>query len=400
MFSVIFQDLCFISWWHFKNDQCMVSFQPCIDAMRLILVKPTNATRRLDSTGEVFHEGGHEHCTSGCPSPPIKTPEGKHDPYRGTSVETPLTPQEKSQCCVSSSPHETCNGLGPPRGSAQMSPLKTRNLTLSQLSDEDWLLLCGHVGNAGDESPSAERAGTSVGHPNHNDRCRCPGPDASSFQPQSKQDRVQDCLPRVTAKRSLLCSPHVQPFSPSSHISTTCQVLLQQTNQSELLNPATNRLKDHFMPQCTNQEGGKEQPCNHYKLKDSSQATNLFNIPLDSVECKQKLQKQPHPAAGADVNWRDLFGKEPLLVQQQRKQEFHCLIAGDQTSGDPSAIFKCHHLPHDSLTSQIKRSSTPVGNKSVTSFSISQYSSLEIQDLMDEKTRQRQSQVHVLIRLL
>uniref|UniRef100_A0AAX7TB87 Potassium calcium-activated channel subfamily N member 1 n=1 Tax=Astatotilapia calliptera TaxID=8154 RepID=A0AAX7TB87_ASTCA len=177
-----------------------------------------------------------------------------------------------------------------------MSPLKTRNLTLSQLSDEDWLLLCGHVGNAGDESPSAERAGTSVGHPNHNDRCRCPGPDASSFQPQSKQDRVQDCLPRVTAKRSLLCSPHVQPFSPSSHISTTCQVLPQQTNQSELLNPATNRLKDHFMPQCTNQEGGKEQPCNHYKLKDSSQATNLFNIPLDSVECKQKLQKQPHPA--------------------------------------------------------------------------------------------------------
>ncbi|CAI5685091.1 unnamed protein product [Oreochromis niloticus] len=360
--------------------------------MRLILVKPTNATRRLDSTGEVFHEGDHEHCTSGCPSPPIKTPEGKHDPYRGTSVETPLTPQEKSQCCVSSSPHETCNGLGPPRGSAQMSPLKTRNLTLSQLSDEDWLLLCGHVGNAGDDSPSSERAGTSVGHPNHNDRCGCPGPDGSSFQPQSKQDTVQDCLPRVTAKRSLSCSPHVQPFSPSSHISTPCQVLPQQTNQSELLSPATNRLKDHFMPQCTNQEGRKEQPCNHYKLKDSSQATNLFNIPLDSVECKQKLQKQPHSVAGADVIWRDLFGKEPLLVQQQRKQESHCPMAGDQASGDPSIIFKCHHLPHDPLTSQIKRSSTPVGNKSVTSFSISQYSSLEIQDLMDEKTRQRQSQ--------
>ncbi|XP_025755050.1 small conductance calcium-activated potassium channel protein 1b isoform X3 [Oreochromis niloticus] len=360
--------------------------------MRLILVKPTNATRRLDSTGEVFHEGDHEHCTSGCPSPPIKTPEGKHDPYRGTSVETPLTPQEKSQCCVSSSPHETCNGLGPPRGSAQMSPLKTRNLTLSQLSDEDWLLLCGHVGNAGDDSPSSERAGTSVGHPNHNDRCGCPGPDGSSFQPQSKQDTVQDCLPRVTANRSLSCSPHVQPFSPSSHISTPCQVLPQQTNQSELLSPATNRLKDHFMPQCTNQEGRKEQPCNHYKLKDSSQATNLFNIPLDSVECKQKLQKQPHSVAGADVIWRDLFGKEPLLVQQQRKQESHCPMAGDQASGDPSIIFKCHHLPHDPLTSQIKRSSTPVGNKSVTSFSISQYSSLEIQDLMDEKTRQRQSQ--------
>lgn len=365
--------------------------------MRLILVKPTNATRRLDSTGEVFHEGDHEHCTSGGPSPPIKTSEGRRDPYRGTSVETPSSPKEKSQCCVSSSPHETRNGISPPRASAHMSPLKTQNLTLSQLSDQDWLLLCGHIGNVGDDPPSAESAGTSMGHPNHNDRCGCSCPDASSFQPQAKQSTVQDCLPRVTAKRNLSCSPHTQPFSPSSHVSTTCQVLPQQSNQRELLNPATNHLKDHFMARCTNQEGQKEQPCNHFKLKDSSQATSLFNIPLDSVECNQKLQKQPHPAVSADVNSRDLFGKEPLVVQQRQKQDSHCPITGDQTCnsfGDPSIIFRCHHFPHKPLTSQMKRSPTLVSNKSVISFSTSQYSSL---DLEDERTRQRQSQLHISI---
>ncbi|KAE8294052.1 Small conductance calcium-activated potassium channel protein 2 [Larimichthys crocea] len=113
--------------------------------MRLILVKPTNATRRLDSTGEVFHDGDREHCTSGGPSPLRKSPEGMHDRYAGTSVEASSPPQETSLCCVSSSPHEGSNGISPPRVSTQISPLKTRNLTLSQLSDQDWLLLCGQT---------------------------------------------------------------------------------------------------------------------------------------------------------------------------------------------------------------------------------------------------------------
>ncbi|XP_069558412.1 small conductance calcium-activated potassium channel protein 2-like [Brachyistius frenatus] len=350
--------------------------------MRLILVKPTNATRSLDSTGEVFHDGDHERCTSGRPSPL-----------------TPSSPQDKTLCCVSSSPHERSNGISPPRGSAQMSPLKTRNLTLSQLSDQDWLLLCDQVSSAGDDSPSAERAGTSVGHSNHNDRCGCPCPgvhphsEASSFQPQSKQG--QDCLSRVTSKRSLSSSSHNQPFPQS-----TCQVSPQQTKQRDLLKPAANHPKDHFMPRCIDHDGRKEHPCDHFKLRDSSQVTrpNSFNIPLNSFECaNQQLQKQP--AVCADVNWRELFGKEPLLVQQRPKQDSPCSITGGPTctsSGDPSVVLKCRHLLHNPLTSTpwVKRSSTPVSNKSVKSFSTSQFSSLENQDLVEERTRQRQSQTN------
>lgn len=382
--------------------------------MRLILVKPTNATRRLDSTGEVFRDGDHEHCTSGGPSPPTKPPEGMRDRYSGTSVEASASPQETSLRCVSSSPHERSNGISPPRVSAQMSPLKARNLTLSQLSDQDWLLLCGQVSSVGDDSPSAERAGTSVGHPNHNDRCGCSCPDqhseTSSFHPQSKQGTVQDCLSRVSNKRNLSSSPHTQPFSQSTQAPTTCQVLPQQTNQRDLLKPATNHPQDNFMLQRGDQEVRKEllqqQPCNHFKLKDSSQANcpNLFNIPLNSVErseTNQSLHQHPQPAAAADLNWRELFGKEPVLVQQRQTQDSHCSVSSDQTyksPGDPAIILKCRHLPYNPLTStpRVKRSSTPASNKSVQSFSTSHYSSLENQDLVEERDRQRQSQVHSL----
>ncbi|XP_068563632.1 small conductance calcium-activated potassium channel protein 1b [Cebidichthys violaceus] len=380
--------------------------------MRLILVKPTNATRRLDSTGEVFRDGDHEHCTAGGPSPPTKTPEGMRDRFSGTSVEASSSPQETSLCCVSSSTHERSNGISPPRSSVQMSPMKNRNLTLSQLSDQDWLLLCGQVSSVGDDSPSAEKAGSSVGHPNHNERCGCScpeahqHPEASSFHPQSKQGTVQqDCLSRVSNKRSLSSPAHTQPFPQSTQALTTCQVLPQQTNQRDLLKPATNHPQDNFMLQCSDREGQKEllqqQPCNHFKHKDSSQAT-LFNIPLNSIECvetNQKLYQHPQPAVTAEFNWRELFGKEPLLVQQRQKQDSHCSMSGDQTwkaSGDPSIVLKCRHLPCNPLTNttRVQRSSTPASNKSVQSFSTSQCSSLENQDLVAKRDRQRQSQTN------
>lgn len=376
-------------------------FQLCTDAMRLIFVKPTNATRRLDSTGEVFRDGDHEHCASGGPSPLTKSPEGMQDRCSGTSVEASSSLQGASLCCVSSSPHKRSNGIGQPRGSAEISPLKTRNVTLSQLSDQDWLLLCGQVSSVGDDAPSAERAGTSVGLPNHSGRCGCSCPDAhqhsetSSFHLQSKQGTVRDCLSRVSNKRGLV----------STQASITCQVIPQQTNQKDLLKLTTNHPQDNFTLQSSNQEGRKElsqqEPCNHFKLKDSSQAT-LFNIPLNSVECaekNQKLHQHPQSAVMADLNWRELFGKEPLLVQQCQTQNSQCSVSGDQTcksSGDSSTIPKCRHLPNNPLTStqRVKRSSTPASNKSVQSFSISHYSSLEDQKLVEERAGQRQTQVH------
>ncbi|XP_041791263.1 small conductance calcium-activated potassium channel protein 1b [Chelmon rostratus] len=152
-------------------------------------------------------------------------------------------------------------------------------------------------------------------------------------------------------------------------------------------------------PKCSDQDGQKEilqqQPCSHFKLSDSSQAT-LFNIPLNSIEraeTNQDLHRHPQP----DLNWRELFGKEPLLVQQCQKRDSHCLMSGDQTcrsSADPSVVLKCRHLPYDPLTSnpRVKRSSTPASNKSVRPLSTGQYSSLENQDFVVERARQRLSQ--------
>lgn len=374
--------------------------------MRLILVKPTNATRRLDSTGEVFHDGDHEHCTLGGPSPPAKTPEGLRDRYSGASVESSSSPQESSLCRVSSSPHERSNGISPMRVPAQMSPLKSRNLTLSQLSDQDWLLLCGQVSNIGGGSTSAESAGTSVGHPHHNDRCGCSCSDqhlkAPTFHLQPKQDTIQDCLSRVPNKRSLSTSPQIQSFSQSTQNSTSCQVLPQQANQRDLLKPASNHSRDNFKLQCSDQGGQRDslqqqQPCNNIKLNDSSQTArpNLFNIPLNSVECAgayPKHHQHPQPTVTAELNWREIFGTEPLLVQQCQTQESHCSTSCDQSHKSPRSpsVMKCKHLPYDSLmsTPQMKKFSTTAGNKSVQSFSTSQFSSLENQELVEEGTRQ------------
>ncbi len=372
--------------------------------MRLIFVKPTNATRRLDSTGEVFHDGDHEHCASGGPSPLTKSSEGMCDRFSGTSVEASSSLQEASLCCVSPSPHKRSNGVNQPRSSAEVSSLKTRNVTLSQLGDEDWLLLCGQVSSDGDDTPSAERAGTSMAQPNHSARCGCACPDAyqhsdaSSFHVQSKQSTAQDFLSGVSNKKSSESSPHELRFSAP----TTCQVLPQQNNQKDLLKPATNHPQDNFMLQRSDQDGRKEQlkqqPCNHFTLKNSKEAT-LFNIPLNSVECaetNQKLHQHPQPPVTADLSWRELFGKEPLLVQQRQTQDSQCSASGDQTfksSIDASIVLKCRHLPCNPLisTARMKRSSTPASNHSVQSFSTSHYSSLENQELMGE--RQRRSHV-------
>ncbi|XP_041647192.1 small conductance calcium-activated potassium channel protein 1b isoform X2 [Cheilinus undulatus] len=373
--------------------------------MRLILVKPTNATRRLDSTGEVFHEGDHEHCTAGGPSPPTKTPEGLHDRYSGASLDSSSSPQEASQYCVSSSPHERSNGISPTRVSAKMSPLKTSNLTLSQLTDQDWLLLCGQVSSAGHGSTSVERAGTSVVHPNHNDRCGCSCSGAHKHLEGSTfhQGSIQDSFSRVSNKRGLTSYPLTQPFSQSTPNPTSCQVLPQQTNQQNLLKPATNHPLDNFMLQCSDQEGPRDllqqQPCNHLKLTDSSQAVhpNLFNIPLNTISAEANPKLLQHPQS-AELNWREIFGQEPLLVQQCQTQDSHCSTSGDQTcksSGDPSNVLKCRHLPYHPLTSspRIKRSSTPASNKSVHSFSASHLSSLENQDLVEKNARQQPSQM-------
>uniref|UniRef100_A0A3Q3W8U5 Calmodulin-binding domain-containing protein n=1 Tax=Mola mola TaxID=94237 RepID=A0A3Q3W8U5_MOLML len=163
-----------------------------------------------------------------------------------------------------------------------MSPLKTPNLTFSQLSDQEWLLLCGQVSGI-DDSPSPEKAGSCVGHPNHNERCDCSCPDArqhkeaSRFHRQSKRATVQDCLSRVSNRSSLSSSPHIQPCPQSTQASNVYQVLDRQTNQRDLLKLAKNLPKDHSL-HCGTREGREEllKPCNHFKHQESGQPLQLL----------------------------------------------------------------------------------------------------------------------------
>lgn len=355
--------------------------------MRLILVKPTNATRRLDSTGEVFQDGDHEHFAS------IGS-DKKHDPYSEASGDTSSSLQEKSQCCASTSLCDKSNGISPPKSSAQKSPLKTQNFAVSQLSDQDWLLLCDQAGSTDGNPHSAGRTANSVGRPNHNSRCVCPCPDAlqhseTSCVLQSNRGSIRESHFRARNKRSI-SSPHSHRFSQSTRSSTSC--FSQQTNHKDLQKLTANLPKNIVMPQSTDQEAQRELPCSHFKLKGCSQVMcpNLFNIPLQSTEhakTNKKIKKEPQLAAGADVNWKPLLVKEPLLVQQRQKRESYCSKPGDpscKSSEDQSFGLKCRHLPY-SRPANTQRSYTPTSQRSLKSFSISQCSLLENQDSVEEQ---------------
>uniref|UniRef100_A0A8C8GX77 Calmodulin-binding domain-containing protein n=1 Tax=Oncorhynchus tshawytscha TaxID=74940 RepID=A0A8C8GX77_ONCTS len=102
--------------------------------MRLVLVKPTNATRRLDSTGDACNDQDPDHCNSRGQSLPDKAPEVMQYRYSGTALQPQMSIPEQSNNSISTSPPQaTPNGVAPPRKSP---PLKT---TLSKLSNQDLL---------------------------------------------------------------------------------------------------------------------------------------------------------------------------------------------------------------------------------------------------------------------
>ncbi|XP_077390920.1 small conductance calcium-activated potassium channel protein 1b isoform X2 [Festucalex cinctus] len=344
--------------------------------MRLILVKPTNATRRLDTTGQVLCDDDREGRTS---RGQTKNPEGMREQSSETRMEV-TSPTQTNLCCAPSAPHETSNGVIPsPKVSAQMLPLQTESMTISQLRNQDWLLLCG---GEGADSSSTENQTTRMGHPNETCACSCPGSqqqhsEASILTPQSNHTSLQGCL---LHKISLSSSPRSHVFSPSTQISDSRQVFPHETNKRDLSKPANMYSHGSFMPQCSNQQAqktlSKQQTCNHFKDANSN-----FNIPLYANEHPQINRKRiqhSQPAMSGEPNWRETF-------QDREKQHARYSVSGCETwksHEDPPIIHKCHHLSsnHMARTASVKRSFTPAKNHSVQSFSTSQYSSLDHQD--------------------
>lgn len=362
--------------------------------MRLILVKPTNATRRLDLTGEVYRDGDLERSASGDPSTLTKSPEKKQHTSI-TSVDALVRAQEASLCCESPPPHDRPNGISSPKVSAQMMP---QNLTLSQLSDQDWLLLCGQVSGIEDDSLSPGSGFSCVQHPNHGDTCGCSCLDAhqqakaSSIQTPEHSTR-QDYPSRVPKRRSLPSSTHVRTFPQRTQTTNTCQEL---SHQQSLSKPTANQPVDCFQFKGMEGQKGLVPKCNRSKLQESVPSATLFNIPFNSTECAATTREllQHSQSADVDFSWRELFGKQPLLVQQRQKP--HCSVSGDATcesSGDPSVVLNCRHLPYDHSASTQKKLLPIASDKNEQPFDISQCGSLENQALVVEEDRPRPDKV-------
>uniref|UniRef100_A0A3Q2DKB1 Potassium calcium-activated channel subfamily N member 1 n=1 Tax=Cyprinodon variegatus TaxID=28743 RepID=A0A3Q2DKB1_CYPVA len=120
----------------------VMSFQSCSENMRLILVKPTNATRRLDSTGEVFQDGEHQPCATG-------GPEEKHHPFSGSPGKSSSSPQKKKD-----SSKATRESLNRSEGSKPQKKTKDISYRLGQRRAlfgkrkqlSDYALVCGMFG--------------------------------------------------------------------------------------------------------------------------------------------------------------------------------------------------------------------------------------------------------------
>lgn len=372
----------------------VILFSVSSDAMRLILVKPTNATRRLDLTGEVYRDGDLEHSASGDPSTLTKSPEKKQHASI-TSVDALVCAQEASLCCESPPTHDRPNGISPPKVAAQMMP---RNLTLSQLSDQDWLLLCGQVSSIEDDSPSPGSRISCVQHPNHSDACGCSCLDAHQQAKAScigtpKHSTRQDYHSRVPKRRSLSSSTHVRTFPQRTQAANACQELAHHQGLSK---PTANQAADCFKFKETEGQKGSLPQCNRAKLQENVPSATLFNIPFNSTECAQTTREllQHSQSVDMDFRWRELFGKQPLLVQQRQKP--HCSVGGEpssESSGDPSVVLNCRHLPYDHSASTQEKLLPIADDKNEQPFSISRCGSLENQDLVVEEDRQRPDKV-------
>lgn len=335
--------------------------------MRVILVKPTNATRRLDSTGEVLNDGDRERLPAGATPPPTNLSEGEC--RQRLDAETSL-PEETSLCCGFPPLKVKSNGICPAGVSDGPPPPKSQNLSLSELSDQDWLLLHSRVSSRGELSSSSQSPGGRVGQANSNDGCVCSCPhsrqQAKASSSPSKRDSVRDRLSHLTKRRSHSSSPYIQVFPQSNRVSNSHKVLEQE--------PAAHC-------HCGNQL----QPSDLFKFKESGRAA-LFNIPFDTIDPTDKRPERPQSSAAAHFNWTELFGTEPMLVQQRPKQDSHHPTG--KASQDPSIVLSCHHLLPNPRSTAPREPSPPASSRSVRSLSSSQYSSFHTQDLLEELRRQ------------
>ncbi|CAB1314103.1 unnamed protein product, partial [Coregonus sp. 'balchen'] len=390
--------------------------------MRLVLVKPTNATRRLDSTGDACNDRDPDHCNSRGQFLPDKAPEVMQYRYSGTALQHQTSVPEQSTNSMSpltSLPLATPNGVAPPRKSP---PLKTRCTTLSQLSNQDLLRFCSQVGGTLElqcGSPlMAEWHGTTVGRSDedcgsvHYSPSTKHGSGLAGFQPRSKQGFLKDCLSTFPKKGTPPSLQYTHSYPQNTLVSSSSQFFRQEPNQEDPSTETVDHQQDHFTSRCRGEDWLKEysqwqQTHNHFKLKEhnlppvstTEKPEPSLNIPMNGNESSEVRQlfvlSQPQdqqlppiemqhqwmlrsglPSCCANEDGVHCGSQQPSLHQHQDPEWQHCC--------DHFSTLKCHQF---SLYPSIS-SSPRVRNAS------GSHRWPENHNLVGKRQRQREQQVH------
>ncbi|XP_021428847.2 small conductance calcium-activated potassium channel protein 1b isoform X1 [Oncorhynchus mykiss] len=399
--------------------------------MRLVLVKPTNATLRLDSTGDACNDQDPDHSNSRGQSLPDKAPDVMQDCYSGTALHHQTLVPEQSINSMSPStslPLATLNGVAPPWKSP---PLK---ITLSHLSNQELLCFCSQVGGTLElqrGSPlMAEWHGTTVERPNDDCGSVCYSPSTkhgsgvAGFQPRSKQGFLKDCL-STFSKGTPPSLQYTHSYPQNTLASSSSQFFTQTPNQSDPSTETIDHQQDNFKSRCRGKYWLKEysqwqQTHNHFKLKEhnlppvltSEKPEPSLNIPMkgnESSEVRQLLvlsqpQDQQQPPIERQHQWMLRNGLPSCCANEggvhcgSQQPSLHQHLHQDpewQHCCDHFSTLKCHQSSlYPSSSPRVNNSSAATSNKSSVHSSSSCHRWPENHSLVGKRQRQREQKVH------
>ncbi|XP_055796636.1 small conductance calcium-activated potassium channel protein 1b [Salvelinus fontinalis] len=402
--------------------------------MRLVLVKPTNATRRLDSTGDACNDRDPDHCNSRGQFLPDKAPEVMQDCYSGTALHHQTLVPEQSTNCMSPStslPLATPNGVAPPRKSP---PLKT---TLSHLSNQDLLRFCRQVGGTLElqcGSPlMAEWHGTTVERLDDDCGSVCYSPSTkhgsgvAGFQPRSKQGFLKDCLSTFSKKGTPPSLQYTHSYPQNTLASSSSQFFRQKPNQADPSTETIDHQQDNFKSRYRGKDWVKEysqwqQTHNHFKLKEHNLPPVLttekpepsLNIPMNGNELSEvrqllvlsQPQNQQQPPIETQHQWMLRNGLPSCCANEggvhcgSQQHSLHQHLHQDsewEHCCDHFSTLKCHQFslyPSSSSSPRVRNSSVATSNKSSVHSSSSCHRWPVNHNLVGKRQRQREQQVH------
>ncbi|KAG7487908.1 hypothetical protein MATL_G00028510 [Megalops atlanticus] len=263
--------------------------------MRLVLVKPTNRTSRLDSTGAVRNERVPEYYSAREQPQQDEAVEGMQHRYSGAVFQHQTPSQEQrsadstaiySQKAASNRTPPVCSLPPPP------PPLRQRSTTLYQQNNQE--LPNPSLLTRQDSTPHQLQHGGSplvtshgTGQRHKNQGCGFTSQsihlqqslEATGYNPQSEQPLYQDCHCSFSKEANPprqhqpLTHPQPSPPPPSSLL------LLQSPNREDNLKKTANYQQEHTACHCRREGGLQEQTCRPLVRNLSAASSNKSSLP-------------------------------------------------------------------------------------------------------------------------